>query len=327
MRRKVYETKAKSQYAKPEFYWRGGDITKEKEFFYDQYQKELLKKNEADKEFEQLQQEYDAIRFDLHESDGYATALSGYIDGDSDLLIEENNLKEEIRKLEDELAKEMEELDSWQKYQNPSLLSSLQKERAYYLLEIQRGNKEITDFKDTKDEATHSLIKNTISPKYLQSWELDLRLEKAQKKGKYLRELVNRTKKDFDQLKPPKIHSNTIESREERSTLSNGIDLKIEIETVKEKIERHKTKYNFEIDSIINQIEYVNDRMKELKQEDLIIDTNALRDKYLDNDNSEQNKTSEEEEDQTENKEIKTPHKASIIRPKTRQSAKKKQRK
>lgn len=283
-----------SQYKKSEFYWRGGDKYREQEYISDEYKKALMEYRQAEIEYQQVENEVAMASTTLHERSNYTKALAGFLDGDTEGFTEENDLKRRLYQIEQEIRDEETELEKWQEVHNPAVASGLQKEKAYFLIEIQRNAKAISMSEEETELSKEQLSACTVNKKYRSAQQLEYQLDKLQKKKKFLRNLVNKTKNEFDNLKKDKPE-NTPEAKIERSLYQEEIDLKMTLMGGEEKKERRAVKHKNHLNFLIDQIEELNLRMSEIQLEDQMVDTDQLRDKYINNDNG------NEEEDVEEN--------------------------
>lgn len=277
-----------SQYRKPEFYWRGGNKYREQEYITDEYKKALMEYRLAEQEYRQVEAEVSQASTTLSERTGYTQALAGFLDGDTEGFTEENELKQKLFQLEQEIREHENELEKRQEVHNPAVASGLQKEKAYYLIEIQRGTKSICLAEEESQTAREQLSACTVNNKYRTALQLEFQLDKLQRKKKFLRNLVNKTKYQFDTMKP-NPPQNTAEAKTERALYHEGIDLKINVQEAEEKLERRPQKHANYINFLIDQIEELNIRMSEIGLDDDIVDTESLRQKYFGDDDEEEN--------------------------------------
>ena len=296
-----------SQYRRPEFDWRGGDTYREKEFVADEYKKALAEYRQAEQELKIVQAEVTAASETLLERDGYTTALAEFLDGDTDGFTEEAQLKHELACVEREIAEHEAELQRRQALHNPAVSGALQKEKAYYLIEIQRATKAIENAQDDSLHAREQLAACVVNNKYRNALQLESQLDKKLRKKKYLRSLVNRTKYAFDSRRPVTV-AQTDEARSQRLAMQSGIELKMSIMRAEERVERRRQKHANQINYLIDQIEELNVRMSEIGLESDCVDTDSLRDKYFGNGAEEAQQPEEKKEDVEEaNEEEETP--------------------
>ncbi|KAK8844957.1 hypothetical protein M9Y10_021130 [Tritrichomonas musculus] len=276
-----------SQYRKPEFYWRGGDKYREQEYITDEYKKALMEYRLAEQEYRQVELEVSQASSTLSERSGYTQALAGFLDGDTEGFTEENELKQELFQLEQDIREQENELEKRQAVHNPAVASGLQKEKAYYLIEIQRGTKSICLAEEESEMAREQLSACTVNNKYSTALQLEFQLDKLQRKKKFLRSLVNKTKYQFDTMKP-NPPQNTSQAKEERAAYHENIDLKLQVQEAEEKLDRRPQKHINYLNFLIGQIELLNVRMSEIGLEDEIVDTEELRSKYFGDENEEE---------------------------------------
>jgi chromosome segregation ATPase len=143
-----------SQHCAPPFYWRGGDTYHEKEYITDEHRKASNDLRKAEEEYERLRGEVQAASKRLRECDGYTAALAAFLDGDAEGLLEEHPMKEELREIEKQIILCERNLNGKRSIHNSGVAGALRKERAYYLIEIERitkalenTNEEIANYK------------------------------------------------------------------------------------------------------------------------------------------------------------------------------------
>jgi hypothetical protein len=121
-----------SPYAIPPFYWRGGDVLREKEHVTDAFRKAFTDHRLAGQEMKQVQARLQNATRTLRERDRYTTALGGFLDDDTEDSLEEIRLKQELLELKKEIAIRTQELAKKRTIHNPGVPTDRQKEKAYY---------------------------------------------------------------------------------------------------------------------------------------------------------------------------------------------------
>ncbi|OHS95275.1 Psp-related protein [Tritrichomonas foetus] len=290
-----------AQYAKPEFYWRGGDVLREREYLADEYKKALADHRKAEYEYKQIEKECLEASQVLSEREKYTSALANFLDADAEGGQIEAEKKRRLNELENEIKEAEAELNEARAVHHPAVASGLQKEKAYLLIEIQRGSKAIDLATEQHDNARRQLAACTVSNRYRQATELEGQYHDLSSKRNFLRSLVNKYKKEFDSTRPC-APSQTKEARLERAALMPQIDLDITIERGEEKKQRRPKKWDNRISRIIDEIDELNDRLTDLGLPDEVVDTEALREKYFpskekENAENENNENENEEED------------------------------
>ena len=84
MSRAPFSKRAPSRSAKEEFYWRGGDSLREKEYLKDEYKKAMADYRKAQMEYQKVEQELQKTNEQLKERESYTNALSSYLDNDTE---------------------------------------------------------------------------------------------------------------------------------------------------------------------------------------------------------------------------------------------------
>lgn len=269
-----------SQYMKPEFYWRGGDALREQEYITDEYKKALAEKRRAEQELRQVEDEVAEASATLGERSGYTTALANFLEGDTESFTEENKLKSELNEVNLKIEECEAKLAKAQDVHNPAVSSSLQKEKAYFLIECQRGSKAISNAEEVSDSSIQQLAALCISNKYNTAIQLEYQVDKVKRKKKYLRSIVNKTKAQFDGMKKVPVDNNN-EAKTERNVMTEDIDITLALNRGDEKLYRRPQKHMNQLNFMIDQISELNARLKDLKFEDEMVDEDELRDKYL----------------------------------------------
>lgn len=296
MSKAPYPKRQSAQYKAPAFYWRGGDILKEREYLADEYKKALADYRKAEYELKMLEEELANANETLHEREGYTTALANYLDADAEGNQTEHDCKKQLAELELEIREAEVELQQVKAVHHPAVASGLQKEKAYLTIEMQRTIKAIDLTSEQQNDEKRKLAEISISKKYQTSVDLETKLMEIRRKSQFLRNLVNKNKKDFDNTKPVQAIQ-TPNARQERSVMSQVIDANYSLTRVNEKSKRRPGKWSAEIDRILTQIEDLNQRMSELgMSEDQMADIESLREKYMDNGEEEPSPEQEQEE-------------------------------
>lgn len=293
MKKAPFEKKTPSQYRKPEFYWRGGDGVREQERIIEDYSRLLLIKRKSSEELKNLQNEVNESQTMLKERESYTTALADFLENDTNASNKESELKKEIKETEKRISELENELEGYTKYLAPNVLGSLQKENAYFLLEIQRMNKSYQNTLSRSDNYRNKLAEIVSSTRYRKAKDLEFKLKLKQTKKNELRKKVSNAKMENDSRSPPKTLIQTADGKEERKVLSKGISASLFVEQTEAKLESHPKKYNSQIEYRLQLIEELNDRMSDVGFEDGIVNVEELRAKYIE---KEPNNEEEEEE-------------------------------
>ena len=261
-------------------FWRGTDAYHEQEYLKAEYRKALADYRVAEQEFKSVQNKVTAATNTLNEKDGYTTALVDYLDGDTDGLVTELDLRHELAAIEKGIASHLTELERIQAAQHPTIALGLQKEKAYYILEIQQGQKAISNAYEESMRAREQIAACSITNRYRNALQLEYELEKVSKKRRFLRNLVTSRKNTFDVRRPVQPVSSD-EARGQRQMLHEGIDLKLSILRAEEKQLRRRQKHAAQINFLICQIEELNVRMEDIGIGDEKVQTAPLRQKFF----------------------------------------------
>jgi hypothetical protein len=276
-----YPKRKPSAYAATPFYWRGGDVLREREYIEDEHKKALADFRRAELELKQLEADIAKDNETLHEREGYTDALANLLDADTEGNQAEHAYKKRLVELEARMQVAESELKEAKAVHHPAVASSLMKERAYLAIEMQRVAKAIELTREQEDADINKLSRINISARYQTSLDLETKVTILGKKSQYLRKLVNRNKKEFDQMRPvPIVQSDS--ARNERWALVNNIDLFYSQERTREKVSRRPSKWHYELEKKIWQISELNDRMRNLgMNEEDVVDVEALKGQYL----------------------------------------------
>jgi hypothetical protein len=256
-------------------------VLREREYLQDEHIKALTDYRRAELELRQLEADIARDNETLHEREGYTDALANLLDADTEGNQTEHGYKKRLVELEAQIKEAEENLRKAKEVHHPALASSLQKEKAYLAIEMQRTGKAIELTREQEDSDIDKLSRINIGQKYQTSLDLETKAMVLQKKSQFLRKLVNKTKKEFDQTRPiPPLQ--TPEARTERYALSNLIDVRYSESRMDEKVGRRPSKWHYELERRIFQIEELNDRIRNLGMgEGDLVDTQALRNEYL----------------------------------------------
>lgn len=267
-----------------DFYWRGGDSLKEREYIIDQYDRALREKTQKELELQKLEAEIESAKKMLSMAEGYTASLAVMMDDDAAGVQEEASLKKELADIEKQIDECENELKVYTSLQNPALASSLQKERAHYLLEIQKDEKELEEIHANSEELKRELKDYQLSQNYERIYNYELKHVKLFKKGNALRKILNQIKNEFDITKQPRNIPNSADAIEARNMYNKGLNTAIEIEMLDLKLKRMKSKHITEIGFYISIINEINHRLKENNKSDECVDIEELKSKYIPND-------------------------------------------
>lgn len=296
-----YPKKPSSQFATPAFYWRGGDVLREREYLADEYKKALTDYRKAELECKEVEKSLSSATETLQEREAISSTLANYLDADSEGNQTEQMYKRQLSEIEQQIKDAENELQEIRAIQHPAVASSLQREKAYLQLEMQRVNKAIELSRNQKEEDKRKLAEMTISKKFQQALDIEEKNIELNKKKSFLRQLVNRNKKEFDSTKPVVGAQISEEAKSERQVLQSQIELEQSLDRAEEKKKRRPQKWNMQIDRLLAELEELNDRMYDLGMDDYTVDMEELRRKYQENgDDDNSNKNSNEEEEKPE---------------------------
>jgi hypothetical protein len=269
-----------SQHCTPPFYWRGGDVLREREYITDEYRKALIDLERAEQDLHTVKLQVEAAANVLNERDGYTTALAAFMEGDPEGFTTENEMKRELIQLERDITHNETLLRKRRAVHNPGIASALQKEKAYYMIDIERHIKAIANLDDDKRRARNTMAGIAISPRWNTAIQTEYNLDKVNRKKRFLRSLVNRVKSEFDNTRALS-GGQSDGARSERVALHDGLAMTMEIHRAEEKLERRPPKHANEINFFIEQIEDLNAKMIEIGMDAEVVDTQGLRERML----------------------------------------------
>jgi hypothetical protein len=271
-----YSKPATSPYSIPPFYWRGGDTLREKEYISDEYRKAFSDYRRASLEHHQVQAELQRLNAILEERDGYTTALADYLDGDSEGYLQEIQLKTELTAVEKEILVYNEELKARLACHNPGVHAGLLKEKAYFLIEIERQMKALENTNAEIAGKKAALARISIGPRYNNGVNLEFLLAKYEQKHKHLRSLVSKTWGEFDRM-PGVLPLQTAEARAQRPAMWRLLEVKMLQWRTEERWETRAKKRAGFLNLLIDRIEELNVRMKAIGLEGDVVETDSLR--------------------------------------------------
>jgi hypothetical protein len=264
----------------PPFYWRGGDVLREKEYMTVEYKAALADYQSAESEMQCVRADLEKANRLLHERDGYTVALAGFMDGDVGGFTEENRLKAELFELEQEISKCERDLKAKVHVHNAGVAAGLRKEKAYFLIEIERETKALENAKADIDNCKRALAALIVSPRYRTGLDTEYLHARLRQKNKYLRAFVRETKNEFDSTAPARILQ-TQDARAQRAVKMGGVESRLVRRRCLERMEQRPRKWARFLNFLLDQIEQLNERMVELGMEDDVIDPNPFRERAI----------------------------------------------
>jgi hypothetical protein len=287
--------KVSSPYKQETYYWRGGDVLREKEYLIDEFKKATEEYRLRESELKQVESELREAEETLREREEYTNALAGFLDSDAEGGQQESYFKKRLAFIECEISEAESELQETRAVHNPAVSSGLQKEKAYLIIDNQRLYKAIELAVEEYENSKRQTAACMASNKYDTVFELEGRLQELQRKKGFLRQLVSQKKKDFDSTRPI-APSQSSESRTERNILISGSDTELVVQRQEERRQRNPKKWDHRLNRLIEFIEELNDRLFDLGLDEDVVDTSSLRSSYLSKSSDEQDKDKDGEE-------------------------------
>jgi hypothetical protein len=271
-----FAKKPTGKYKQEPYYWRGGDVLREREYLADEFKKALTEYRRAEFELKQVESELQQASECLHEREEYTSALANFLDSDAEGGHLEYAYKKRLASLEEEIRQAEAELQEARAIHHPAVASGLQKEKAYLMIENQRTSKSIDLSEEQCENAKKQLAACTVSNKYRSALDLERKAIDLSRKKAFLRQRVNEKKKEFDATRPVAAPQ-TKGARQERSALLPQVELAEALARVEEKKQRRPKKWEFRLMRMIDQIEELNDRLTDIGLTGDVVDTAPLR--------------------------------------------------
>jgi hypothetical protein len=271
---------AASQHRIPAFYFRGGDILREREYLADEYRKALANYRRAQLTLHQIEAELAVAAATLSEREGVTNALTNFLDADAEGNRTEQDYKQRLMRAESEINEVELQLQQARAVHHPAVCASLQKEKAYWQIEVQRAQKALDLAREQSGTDRNRLVELTISRRYQTSWDLETKVLELSQKNHFLRRQVNRYRKECD-AKPKLQLLQTDEARTERAVYGNLVETEYSLWRADEKRARKPGKWGGEVSRLLQELEDLNGRMADLGMpEEDFADVDALRAEY-----------------------------------------------
>jgi hypothetical protein len=253
---------------------------KEQEFLRDEYKNALVEFRRSEHRLMQL--EADVVEADavLRERETYTRALAGYLDRDTAASSKEVELRETLARLEAEIRVAEAQLEEVKSLQNPAVAGSYNKERGFYMIEIQRGERTLQNYEDQQNDAKRQIAACTVNGKYRHAIELEYNLNRQNRKRTRLRQAVQKAKIEFEKLSLPPPH-NDPGSRRERGSYQKSIQFTIEYDRMREIQESRPAKRHVHLEWLLRQVAELNDRLRDLGLESDVQDVDQLRERVF----------------------------------------------
>jgi len=231
----------------------------------EEFEKILSQYNSYYNELQQLEIEIKKQEAVLNEKHEYSTALASYLDKDTDLLIEESQMRDQLSKVENSIESYEKILQNLKSKYNPSVLFSLNKEKSFLLMEIYRGNESLRSAKSQKDIFENQLAACSVHSRYLEFKKLNAHMKKLNHKLSSMRSLSKGSKRKYDEIKLSQILLQSPEAAEVRKIYRTGIDIRVNNYFLNEKLERLPQKHKIEMEMLKSFMEELDIRVKEAK--------------------------------------------------------------
>jgi hypothetical protein len=187
MKRVPFSKPAASQYRIPAFYFRGGDVLREREYLADEYRKALGSYRRAALTLRQIEADLKVADRTLNEREGFTNALSNFLAADAEGNRTEQDYKQRLMRVESEIKDLELELQQARAVHHPAVCAGLQKEKAYWQIEVQRTQKAGDLAGEQRDADKRRLVELTVSRRYQTSWDLETKALDLSRKNQFLR--------------------------------------------------------------------------------------------------------------------------------------------
>jgi hypothetical protein len=260
----------------PPFYWRGGDVLTEQEFLRDEHRLALIDLRLAQQTLVRVNADVAEASSVHREREGYTNALAAFLEQDVSCAKQETEMRDRLRKLEGEIDLLHTRLTQLRGLQNPAAAGSLQKEKGYYWIEIQRGQQEIQTNVDKGNEAKRQMAACTVNKRYRDAIRLADECRRLTEKRQRLRVMTRQAQLQFQAMHPttPLVDA---ESRAEREALRNSIEAHIDLMRMEDRSICRKAKRRAQLEFFIRQVEELNGRMKALGVTEGVVDAEEIR--------------------------------------------------
>jgi hypothetical protein len=273
---KHFEKRPPAQYRCPDFFWRGGNVLREQEFLRDEYKSTLGQLRSLRLHLQHLDHELSDAQDVMREREGYTNALATFLEQDVSQSKQEVELKQHLSAVEAQVREIQDQLENLHNAQNPVVAGALVKEKAFYLIEIQRMQKTIQNYVDQENDAKRQIAACTINGRYRAILKQEAEVERLSQKKERLRVVVARTKIKFEEHRPVPAEVDQ-SSKDERAALRKNIAVKIARFRMDDRKITRKPKRTVHLNTLLDHIAELNVRLKELGLNDQVVDVAALR--------------------------------------------------
>jgi hypothetical protein len=275
-----YAKRPPSQYRTPEFDFRGGDILKEQEYLREEHRKVLAECQAAQRHLDQLDFDVRDAAAVLRQREGYTQALSTFLERDSSAAQQELEMKDHLLKLESDIEGLQNQLAEIKALHNPAATNTLLKERAYYLIEIQRGREEIAQNREMSKERRDQIAACTVHPQYRKVLRADAEVGRLLQKKLRMRVIVSHAQISMQDL-PVVCQAEDEISRRERDILRRNIEGRVNLLRMEERKRSRNAKKRLQLEFLLAEIEEINARMRDLGLAEYVYETGELRKRVL----------------------------------------------
>jgi hypothetical protein len=275
-----FARKTAREYKKEPYYWRGGDILREREYLADEHKKALAKFRRADFELKHVEQELRQATNCLCEREEYSTSLANGRDSFAQSGQVEGEWKPRLEILEVQIKEAEAELYETRAVHHPVVESGSEIDKDYLVIENHRTFKAIDLSEEQTTRAKRQLAACTVSTNYWLALSFGTKLDELARKRSFLRHLVNRSKREFDATHPVNPPQ-TEDTQKERAALLSQIDLEESILRGEEKRKRRRLTWEMRLKRMIKAIDELNGRLTDLGLVDDVVDTDELRARFL----------------------------------------------
>jgi hypothetical protein len=281
MRKLPYSPREPSQSQAPPLYWRGEtDDFHQPEYLDSEFRTALrdrrLTETKLNKVRSQLKQKADALEFSTQRSLTFSQVTSP----NYSLVDEDQRLHEELAQIQAKIQAKQAKLDQVSVYAGAQNRHSLEKERTFFWLEIERLTALIQDLSVASKSSIRSHSALSVSPRYREAQQLEFCLDKLRWKHSHWKAVVTDQLQTLEYNKPP-FFDPLEDLRAIRTIFQRKIPGQLALWklTNREKMLRHNRES--EIAFLCGCIEELNERMDDLGMSDKKVSVPEVHDKYF----------------------------------------------
>lgn len=274
-------------YQTPQFFWRGGDVYKEAEHLQGEYIQAKTDYIKAKKELDEVTKEYQAVSEQFDNKEGQAVALASALGGVSSATEENAKLQKEIARLSIEINEIEQKITEAKQRSNPTYIGQLEKERATTYVSVERMQHSCDQTDKEIEEMKRELYEILTSDKWREACQINAEHNIVLREQKKLKSDVNKAFEEQNYATKQTdgtIRVRTVDNPQLQALtglISQRDDLQNKLFAATHDRCMAQIYRRVILSSKLDQIEQLNDVLKELNMDDDVIDVEALRQKHL----------------------------------------------